>query len=76
MTNVLDALTLAEQRLEDFLSRRSVSEYLAGFISIGTIAEPPPRARERLSQSVLSRWPGQPNAGDQAMRSSERTAGN
>lgn len=53
MTDVLDALTLAEQ-----------------------IAEPPPRARERLSQSVLSRWPGQLGAADQAMRSSDRTLGN
>jgi nitroreductase len=51
-------------------------EYLAGFISIGTIAEPPPPARERLSQSVLSRWPGQPRVADQAMRSSDRTLDN
>ena len=51
-------------------------DYLAGFISIGTIAEPPPRARERLSQSVLSRWPGQVPAADQAMRSSDRTLDN
>ncbi|MGJ7510244.1 hypothetical protein [Variovorax sp. GT1P44] len=31
-------------------------EVLAGFISIGTIKEAPPPAKERLSQVVLSCW--------------------
>jgi len=46
-------------------------EHLAGFISIGTIKEPPPRVRERLSQAVWSCWPGPA----QPILSSERTPG-
>ena len=33
-------------------------EYLAGFISVGTIKEAPPQARETLSQDVWSCWQG------------------
>jgi hypothetical protein len=33
-------------------------EYLVGFISMGTIRETPPQARELLSQNVWSCWQG------------------
>ncbi|BEP56794.1 hypothetical protein GmRootV118_40380 [Variovorax sp. V118] len=59
-------------------------EYLAGFISMGTIREAPPQARETLSQDVWSCWQGDllPGAageastdGDQSIRPSERVRG-
>ncbi len=60
------ACVLSGERCFDAILARELglgpNEYLAGFISIGTIREAPPPAREWLSHTVWSRWPG-PAAG-------------
>ena len=55
-------------------------EYLAGFISVGTIKEAPPQARETLSQDVWSCWQGNdladlPAPPDQPILPSDRMPG-
>ena len=67
------AIVLSGERCFDETLARQVGvlpgEYLAGFISVGSIREAPPQAREMLSQSVWSCWQGwqeQPPAAEQA----------
>lgn len=54
------AIVLSGERCFDTILLEALGigdgEYLAGFISIGSIGEAPPRAKERLSQIVWSRW--------------------
>jgi len=52
-------------------------EYLAGFISVGTIQEAPPQARETLSQEVWSCWQGDcmPDAPDPPLLPADRPPG-
>lgn len=82
------AIVLSGERCFDETLVRQVGvqpgEYLAGFISMGTIREAPPQARETLSQDVWSCWQGDllPGAagdasgdGDQSIRPSERVRG-
>lgn len=73
------AIVLSGERCFDETLARQVGaqpgEYLAGFISIGTIAQAPPQSREVLSQDVWSCWQGDALPGDQPMRSSERVRG-
>ena len=56
------AIVLSGERCFDETLARQVGvlpgEYLAGFISVGSIREAPPEVREVLSQSVWSCWQG------------------
>ncbi|TAL68383.1 MAG: nitroreductase [Burkholderiaceae bacterium] len=56
------AIVLSGERCFDAILVRqlglSETEFLAGFISLGTIAETPPPARQKLSQDVWSCWMG------------------
>ena len=56
------AIVLSGERCFDAILARQLglaeAEFLAGFISLGTISEPPPPARQRLSQDVWSCWMG------------------
>lgn len=56
------AIVLSGERCFDAVLVRqlglSETEFLAGFISLGSIAEAPPPARQKLSQDVWSCWMG------------------
>jgi nitroreductase len=56
------AIVLSGERCFDAILARQLglaeTEFLAGFISLGTIAEAPPSARQKLSQDVWSCWMG------------------
>jgi nitroreductase len=56
------AIVLSGERCFDETLARQVGvlpgEYLVGFVSMGSIREAPPQARELLSQSVWSCWQG------------------
>jgi nitroreductase len=57
------AIVLSGDRCFDATLARQLGvaegEYLAGFISLGTVRNPPSPARTKLSQSVWSCWSGQ-----------------
>lgn len=78
------AIVLSGERCFDETLARQVGvlagECLAGFISMGSIREAPPPAREMLSQGVWSRWqasalPALPALPDQPILPSERMRG-
>ena len=56
------AIVLSGERCFDAVLARQLgvagAEFLAGFISLGSIAEAPPPARQKLSQDVWSCWMG------------------
>ncbi len=56
------AIVLSGERCFDAILMRQLglaeTEFLAGFISLGTVAEPPPPAKLKLSQDVWSCWMG------------------
>lgn len=56
------AIVLSGERCFDAILARQLglaeAEFLAGFISLGTVSEPPPPAKQRLSQDVWSCWMG------------------
>ena len=61
------AIVLSGERCFDAVLARQLglaeTEFLAGFISLGTTADTPPPARQKLSQDVWSCWMGHELAG-------------
>ena len=54
------AIVLSGERCHDALLMSQLGvrreEFLAGFVSIGTVREPPPTVKSTLPQSLHSRW--------------------
>ena len=73
------AIVLSGERCFDETLARQLGvqpgEHLVGFISVGTIQEAPPQARETLSQEVWSCWQGDrmPDAPDPPILPADRT---